>query len=155
MKPIVGSGHLKTENIEDIKSLINPNFALINPKVVCGQAHLKQAAYLADKAHIGKYNLSKDRSTEALLYLTAQRQISKAIEIGGITEQTTEVAWISFGKVPNKISELLSPDDSIISHEKFDYSTINLDENLSLGLSFDEKQKIVMARTATLPVQPR
>ncbi len=153
MKPIVGSGHLKTENIEDIKSLINPNFALINPKVVCGQAHLKQAAYLADKAHIGGYNLSKDRSTEALLYLTAQRQISKAIEIGGITEQTTEVAWISFDNIPNKITEFLSPDNSIISHDKFDYSTINLDEKLDL--SFDAKQKIVMTRTATLPVQPR
>ena len=153
MKPIVGSGHLKTENIEDIKSLINPNFALINPKVVCSQAHLKQAAYLADKAHIGGYNLSKDRSTEALLYLTAQRQISKAIEIGGITEQTTEVAWISFDKVPNKITEFLSPDNSIISHDKFDYSTINLDEKLDL--SFDAKQKIVMTRTATFPVQPR
>tara|TARA_B100001741_G_C16099164_1_gene390258 strand:- start:68 stop:529 length:462 start_codon:yes stop_codon:yes gene_type:complete len=153
VKPIVGSGHLKTENIEDIKSLINPNFALINPKVVCGQAHLKQAAYLADKAHIGGYNLSKDRSTEALLYLTAQRQISKAIEIGGITEQTTEVAWISFDNIPNKITEFLSPDNSIISHDKFDYSTINLDEKLDL--SFDAKQKIVMTRTATLPVQPR
>ncbi len=153
MKPIVGSGHLKTENIEDIKSLINPNFALINPKVVCGQAHLKQAAYLADKAHIGGYNLSKDRSTEALLYLTAQRQISKAIEIGGITEQTTEVAWISFDNIPNKITEFLSPDNSIISHDKFDYSTINLDKKLDL--SFDAKQKIVMTRTATLPVQPR
>ena len=153
MKPIVGSGHLKTENIEDIKSLINPNFALINPKVVCGQAHLKQAAYLADKAHIGGYNLSKDRSTEALLYLTAQRQISKAIEIGGITEQTTEVAWISFDNIPNKITEFSSPDNSIISHDKFDYSTINLDKKLDL--SFDAKQKIVMTRTATLPVQPR
>ena len=153
MKPIVGSGHLKTENIEDIKSLINPNFALINPKVVCGQAHLIQAAYLADKAHIGGYNLSKDRSTEALLYLTAQRQISKAIEIGGITEQTTEVAWISFDNIPNKITEFLSPDNSIISHDKFDYSTINLDKKLDL--SFDAKQKIVMTRTATLQVQPR
>ena len=153
MKPIVGSGHLKTENIEDIKFLISPNFALINPKVVCGQSHLKQAAYLADKAHIGGYNLSKDRSTEALLYLTAQRQISKAIEIGGITEQTTEVAWISFDNIPNKITEFLSPDNSIISHDKFDYSTINLDKKLDL--SFDAKQKIVMTRTATLPVQPR
>ena len=153
MKPLVGSGYLKTADIEAVKSLISPNFALINPAVVCGKAHLKQAAYLADNAHIGEYNLSKDRSTEALLYLTAQRQISKAIEIGGITEQTTEVAWISFDKVPNKITEFLSPDNSIISHDKFDYSTINLDEKLDL--SFDAKQKIVMTRTATLPVQPR
>ena len=155
MKPLVGSGYLKTADIEAVKSLISPNFALINPAVVCGKAHLKQAAYLADNAHIGEYNLSKDRSTEALLYLTAQRQISKAIDIGGITEQTTEVAWISFDTIPNKITEFLSSDDSVISHEKFDYSTINLDEKVSLELSFDEKQKIVMARTATLPVQPR
>ena len=44
------------ENIEEIKSFINPNFALINPKVVCGELHLKQSAYLADKAHDEKYN---------------------------------------------------------------------------------------------------
>ena len=75
---------MKMGNIEELKSLISPNFALVNPKMVCGRAHLKQVAYLADKAHRDQYNLANDRSTEVLLYLTAQRQISKAIEIGGI-----------------------------------------------------------------------
>ena len=121
MEPKVGSGYLKTENIEDAKSLISSDFAIINPKIVCGILHLKQAAYLAIKAHEGNYNLAKEKSTEVLLYLTAQRQISKAIDIGGITEQTTEVAWISFDTIPNKITEFLSSDYSVISHEKFDY----------------------------------
>ena len=146
---------MKLEDIEEIKSLINPNFALINPKVICGHLHLKQAAYLADKAHTGNYNLSNDRSTEVLLYLTAQRQISKAIEIGGIKEGQKSLAWVSFGSPPTFLSSILDSDDSIISHENFDYSKANLDEKVISKLKSEEKQKIVMARTATLPVQSR
>ena len=155
MEPVVGSGHLKTDNIEKVKSLISPNFALINPEIVCGKAHLEQAAYLADKAHMNQYNLANDKSTEALLYLTAQRQISKAIEIGGITEKQKAVAWISFDQLPDNLSTILTPDKSILSHENFDYSNLNLDEKIISKLTPDEKQKIVMTRTATLPVQPR
>ncbi|HJL72103.1 MAG TPA: KEOPS complex subunit Cgi121, partial [Candidatus Poseidoniia archaeon] len=75
----IGCGRLKGENNEALMSLLGPDFALINPKRVCGSLHLSQAAHLADKAHEGKYNFTKDRSTELLLYLTAQRQISRAI----------------------------------------------------------------------------
>ena len=85
MELTVGCGRLKTKKIEDLKSLIGPNFALINPKVVCGKLHLQQAAYLSASAHQGNYNLANDKSTEVLLYLTAQRQIAKAIKIGGRT----------------------------------------------------------------------
>ena len=155
MEPVVGSGHLKTDNIEKVKSLISPNFALINPEIVCGKAHLEQAAYLADKAHMNQYNLANDKSTEALLYLTAQRQISKAIEIGGITEKLKAVAWISFDQLPDNLSTILTPNNSILSHENFDYSNLNLDEKIISKLTPEEKQKIVMTRTATLPVQPR
>tara|TARA_B100001559_G_C16022558_1_gene404192 strand:- start:53 stop:520 length:468 start_codon:yes stop_codon:yes gene_type:complete len=155
VEPLVGSGYLKTKNIEDIKALINPNFALINPKVVCGHLHLKQAAYLADMAHAGKYNLSNDRSTEVLLYLTAQRQISKAIEIGGVKEGHKSIAWVSFSKAPDSLSSFLDFDNSVISHENFDYSNFQLDEKIISGLKLEDKQKIVMTRTATLPVQSR
>ena len=155
MEPVVGSGHLKTDNIEKVKSLISPNFALINPEIVCGKAHLEQAAYLADKAHMNQYNLANDKSTEALLYLTAQRQISKAIEIGGITEEQKAVAWILLDQLPDNLSTILTPNNSILSHENFDYSNLNLDEKIISKLTPEEKQKIVMTRTATLPVQPR
>jgi KEOPS complex subunit Cgi121 len=155
VEPLVGSGHLKTDNIEEIKSLINPNFALINPKVVCGHLHLKQAAYLADKAHAGKYNLSNDKSTEVLLYLTAQRQISKAIEIGGIKEGQKSIAWVSFGSVPDSLSSILDSDDSVVSCANFDYFKAHLDKKVISKMNSEDKQKIVMTRTATLPVQPR
>ena len=155
MEPLVGCGYLKTKDIGKLKSFINPNFALINPKIICGHLHLKQAAYLADEAHAGNYNLSKDRSTEVLLYLTAQRQISKAIEIGGIKEGQKSIAWVSFGNPPISLSSILDDDDSVISHETFDYSKANLDEKIISELKFEDKQKIVMTRTATLPVQSR
>lgn len=148
----VGSGHLKGDNIEDLMKLIGPNFALINPKSVCGQVHLSQAATLADKAHLGKYNFSKDRSTELLLYLTAQRQISKAIEIAGLSSSSKEVAWASFSEVPKELSLLIESDDSLVSKVNFDYSSHGInDDNLAL----DRKQKIIMTRTASLPVQSR
>ena len=155
MEPKVGSGHLKTENIEDAKSLISSDFAIINPKIVCGILHLKQAAYLAIKAHEGNYNLAKEKSTEVLLYLTAQRQISKAIEIGGVTSDNKSIAWVSFGEIPENLNNLVDFDDSIISHESFDYDALNLDDNVLKKLNSEEKQNIVMTRTATLPVQSR
>ena len=146
---------MKIGNIEELKSLISPNFALVNPKLVCGRAHLKQVAYLADKAHRDQYNLANDRSTEVLLYLTAQRQISKAIEIAGIAEKQKAIAWVSFNQLPEKLSTLVSLDESIISHENFDYSRLNLDGQVYSELTNKDKQKIVMTRTAILPVQPR
>ena len=90
-----------------------------------------------------------------LLYLTAQRQISKAIEIAGVNANTKTVAWVAFDQVPARLSDLLEPDESVISHTDFDYSTLGLDEDVLVRLGFDEKQKIVMTRTATLPVQSR
>ena len=151
----VGCGRLKGENNEALMSLLGPDFALINPKMVCGSLHLSQAASLADKAHEGKYNFTKDRSTELLLYLTAQRQISRAIEVAGIKPSSEAVAWVSFSQVPDKLADLIEPDDSVISHLDFDYSSLGLDKTLLDKLSFDEKQKIVMTRTAALPVQSR
>lgn len=155
MEIAVGSGKLRIQDIDKLKSLINSNFGLINPECVCGQLHLKQAAFLADNAHNGNYNLSKDRSTEVLLYLTFQRQISKAIKIGGIDKNTKSVAWVSFGKPPSEFLNMIERDDSIISENSFDYSNLNLDNSVVDDMSFEEKQKIIMTKTATLSVQPR
>ena len=149
MELTVGCGRLKTKKIEDLKSLIGPNFALINPKVVCGKLHLQQAAYLSASAHQGNYNLANDKSTEVLLYLTAQRQISKAIKIGGIDNTIEALAWVSFGETPKKLFELVKKDESVIDISNFDSSGFNSE------IGIDKIQKIVMTKTATLSVQSR
>lgn len=152
---VVGSGNLRIQDIDKLKSIITPTFALINPQCVCGVLHLKQAAFLADNAHNGNYNLSKERSTEVLMYLTFQRQISKAIQIGGINENTKSVAWVSFGETPLELSNMIDADESLISGNQFDFSNIILDSSIMDRTSFEDKQKIIMTKTATLPVQPR
>ena len=149
MELTVGCGRLKIKKIEDLKSLIGPNFALINPKVVCGKLHLQQAAYLSASAHQGNYNLANDKSTEVLLYLTAQRQISKAIKIGGIDNTIESLAWVSFGETPKKLFELVKKDESVIDISNFDSSGFNSE------IGIDKIQKIVMTKTATLSVQSR
>mgnify|MGYP001807363779 CR=1 FL=1 len=149
MELTVGCGRLKTKKIEDLKSLIGPNFALINPKVVCGKLHLQQAAYLSASAHQGNYNLANDKSTEVLLYLTAQRQIAKAIKIGGIDNTIESLAWVSFGETPKKLFELVKKDESVIDISNFDSSGFNSE------IGIDKIQKIVMTKTATLSVQSR
>ena len=87
--------------------------------------------------------------------MTAQRQISKAIEIGGVNSDNKSIAWVSFGEIPKNLENLIEFDDSIISYENFDYSTTKLNTAYLKKLNFEEKQKIVMTRTATLPVQSR
>ena len=149
MELTVGCGRLKTKKIEDLKSLIGPNFALINPKVVCGKLHLQQAAYLSASAHQGNYNLANDKSTEVLLYLTAQRQIAKAIKIGGIDNTIESLAWVSFGETPKKLFELVKKDESVVDISNFDSSGFNSE------IGIDKIQKIVMTKTATLSVQSR
>ena len=149
MELTVGCGRLKTKKIEDLKSLIGPNFALNNPKVVCGKLHLQQAAYLSASAHQGNYNLANDKSTEVLLYLTAQRQIAKAIKIGGIDNTIESLAWVSFGETPKKLFELVKKDESVVDISNFDSSGFNSE------IGIDKIQKIVMTKTATLSVQSR
>jgi hypothetical protein len=50
---------------------------------------------------------------------------------------------------------MIETDDSIISGNSFDYSNTNLDVSIINNSSFEDKQKIIMTKTATLSVQPR
>ena len=67
MKIEVGSGYLKTNDLDQILSFVNPNLALVDSRSVCGIEHLRQAATLSLSSHDNIFNLSKDKSTEVLL----------------------------------------------------------------------------------------
>ena len=114
---------------------------------------LHQAANLSLSAHTNGYNLSNDKSTEVLLYLTAQRQISKALEFAGITEDTKSIGWVSYGNISSDFLGIIDKDNSVISVSNFDFSKFAKDVNNKFDNNL--KQKIVMTRTATLPTQTR
>ncbi len=153
METIVGGGYLKTNNLDEILLVVNPNFALVDSKSVCGIEHLSQAGRLSLVSHSNGFNLSKDKSTEVLLYLTAQRQISKALKLAGVTSKTKSVGWVSFGAVPSKLLSMVKTDVSVLSSNNFDYS--NFAKDIDKNFDNDLKQKIIMTRTASLPTQTR
>ena len=95
---------------DELLSLLDENLAIFDANSVCGLFHLKQSALLADQAHQYGYNLSKTKSSEVLLYLTAQRQVTKSIKYAGITDQTSAVAWISFNKPSTELKKLIISD---------------------------------------------
>lgn len=153
MKIKVGCGHLKTNDLDKILSFVSPNLALLDSRSVCGIEHLRQAATLSLSSHNNGFNLSKDKSTEVLLYLTFQRQISKALSLSGVNKNTKGIGWVSFGKTSVDLSEIITEDDSVISVHNYDFS--KLAKDVDINLDNDLKQKIIMTRTAILPVQPR
>ena len=153
MEPIVGCGHLKTNNLDEILSFVTSDLALVDSRSVCGIEHLHQAAFLSLSAHTNGYNLSNDKSTEVLLYLTAQRQISKALKFAGITEYTKSIGWVSYGNISSDFLGIIDKDNSVISVSNFDFSKFAKDVNNKFDNNL--KQKIVMTRTATLPTQTR
>ena len=153
MEPIVGCGHLKINKLDKILSFVTPDLALVDSRSICGIEHLHQAARLSLAAHNNSYNLSNDKSTEVLLYLTAQRQISKALKFAGINESTKSIGWVSYDNLSSDFLDIVDKDDSVISVSNFDFSIFAKD----IASKFDNnlKQKIVMTRTATLPTQTR
>ena len=153
MEPIVGCGHLRINKLDEILSFVTPTLALVDSRSVCGIEHLRQAAILSLKAHNNGYNLSNDKSTEVLLFLTAQRQISKALKLAGISDNTESIGWVSFGTVSTDFLRVVEEDDSVISISQFDYTKFA--DDIDASLENQLKQKIIMTRTATLPVQPR
>ena len=81
------------------------------------------------------------------------RQISKALKLAGINKDTKAVGWVYFGDSPPDLSEIITEDDSVISIKNYDFS--NLAKDIDISLDDHIKQKIIMTRTAILPVQPR
>ena len=153
MKLTVGCGRLKTSDLDKILSFVTSNLTLVDSRSVCGIEHLNQAATLSLSSHNNGFNLSKDKSTEVLLYLTSLRQISKALKLAGINKDTKAVGWVYFGESSPDLSEIIVEDDSVISIKSYDFS--NLAKDIDVTLEDQIKQKVIMTRTAILPVQPR
>ena len=153
MKLVVGCGRLMTNDLDKILSFVTSNLTLVDSRSVCGIEHLNQAATLSLSSHNNGFNLSKDKSTEVLLYLTSLRQISKALKLAGINKDTKAVGWVYFGESSPDLSEIIVEDDSVISIKSYDFS--NLAKDIDVTLEDQIKQKIIMTRTAILPVQPR
>ena len=75
------------------------------------------------------------------------------MKLAGIKDDTKSIAWVSFGELPTNLSDIVKKDSSVLSISKYNF--LELASDISPNLEDSAKQKIVMTRTATLPVQPR
>ncbi len=155
MKFHTGCGKVSSKSHQKLLSLLDENLAIFDATAVCGVFHLNQCALLAAQAHENGYNLSKTKSSEVLLYLSAQRQVTKSIKYAGISEQTSTVAWVSFNSPPDELKTLIIKDHSVISENNFNYEKFGLSKKLISSLSKTELTKLVTTKCATLPVRQK
>ena len=149
----VGGGRCQPGSDEALKALLGPGLALVDARAVCGALHLRQAAELAQRAHTGGYALSHSRASEVLLYLTGQRQVSRAIDRAGLSPETETVGWVAFGKPPAALAGLVAEDGRVLDGEDFDYRAFGLPQAALDANTRERWPELVLTRCALLPVR--
>lgn len=115
------------EKVRKIEAETGKRLIPINPMAVCGRDHLLSAYLHTMDAFSEGRAVAKDFSAEFFRYLTGKRQVSVAIEKGGIAENGA-VIILSEMPADRVISVLgLERDDDLIecSAEKTEYLGIN------------------------------
>lgn len=166
MQPTVGGGRCDPASDDALKALVRPDFALADARAVCGARHLRQAARLAQRAHAADndgdsaagYALARTPATEVLLYLTGQRQVSRALALAGLRADTTAVAWVAFGGAPGEglpepLVGLVTSDDAVLAGDGFDYRAFGLPQAALDANPRHRWPALVLARCALLPVR--
>jgi KEOPS complex subunit Cgi121 len=115
------------KEIDELKKTRNAEIIPLNPLAVCGQDHILSAYIHTKRAYERGTALSRTFSGEFLRYLTGERQISVAIERGGVKDGDS-VVIVSEVPVDEVLQHLgLERDDSLImcSEEKAEYLGLN------------------------------
>ena len=89
-------------------------YQILDANAIAGVEHLYFAAVNASKAFNQSLNISKRFSLEFVLYVSGQRQISKAIEMVGVKHDTREIALIIFAQEEELPSEVITKISKII-----------------------------------------
>ena len=131
--------------------------------------HLLSAVWHAWNGFINKYTISNSFSIEFLLYVSGQRQITKALEFFGLQDETTNFSMIIFQdrEIPrkellslisaNKIIKEISPikfTDGLEKRKKlteiFDYQIGKSDDLLIGDHGFNQLEKYILSTIANL-----
>ena len=89
-------------------------YQILDANAIAGVEHLYFAAVNALKAFNQGLNISKRFSLEFLLYVSGQRQISKAIEMVGVKHNSKEIALVIFAQEEELSSETTTTISQII-----------------------------------------
>jgi len=100
---IAGFRNVKVKDVKNFfnslrKEIGDTEIQFFDAKLIASQEHLYFAALNALKAFQNKLNISNSLAVETLLYASAQRQITKAVDLLGIKPSSTEVAVLVIAK---------------------------------------------------------
>lgn len=78
---------------------------LLDPTLIVSRKQIEIAIYHALKAFDQNRNIARDQATEFLIRIAAKKQISSALELFGIKENSDYILVISFGGSPDENRE--------------------------------------------------
>ena len=136
----VAIGGFKVKTIKDARALVkavadaaSPHPAqIVDAAKIAGRDHLFLAAINAVKSTDTGVAVSKNITVEALLYASAQDQITKALEMLGITAKSTTVALMVFAPSKAEAENAYRKAAAHLGAE--DDSVLNLDEGKAAAL---------------------
>lgn len=122
---ILGFRNVKLENINTFLENFrneskNVPIQFFNAKYIASFDHLFFAGLYALNSFEKKTNISNNLAVEALLYASAQRQITKAVKMLGIKQDTLEVAVLILTESSSQKNEYLKLISKNISGERDD-----------------------------------
>lgn len=118
---------------------------MVDPRAIAGLTHLKACIQFALKSFEQKDNIANKLGAEIMLFLSAQRQINKAIKKVGISEKSKELLFIELYP-SDDINLTVSPVslpfalENFLEQVKVDWSEIAADLD-RLPLSDEDKVK--------------
>ena len=175
----IGITGFKNVQIEDTKGFLDGirrktkgvSVQFFNANLIAGPEHLYFAALNALKAFESNMGISKSLAVETLLYASAQRQISKAVELLGIKADSSEVAVLVLAETEAKVRETfeaisefiqgirddkvieLSDEKSEMIKELFGISKLELEAKLEKGFEKEALINLVIEHMALLAIE--
>jgi tRNA threonylcarbamoyladenosine modification (KEOPS) complex Cgi121 subunit len=136
----VAVGGFKVNAVKDVRALVklvndaaSPHPAqIVDAAKVAGRDHLFIAAVNAVKSTDTGVAVSKNITVEALLYASAQDQITKALEMLGVTPKSTTVALMIFAQSEAEAENAYRKASAHLGAE--DDSVLDLDEAKAASL---------------------
>jgi KEOPS complex subunit Cgi121 len=123
---IVGFRNVKIRDVnhflESVRREIDEaHVQFFDAKLIASQQHLYFAALNALKAFEKKLNISNSLAIEVLLYASAQRQITKAVDMLGIKPDSPQVAVLVIAETKQGADIALEAVSKLISGERDDH----------------------------------
>ena len=135
---IVGFRNVKIMDVKGFFNLVRKrvkgaHVQFFDATLIAGWEHLYFASLNALNAFKSKQNISNSLAVEALLFASAQRQISKAVEMLGIRPESSQVAVLIIAETRLKATAALEIISKTISGE-CDDSTLELTDKKIEGI---------------------